>query len=183
MAVGVGVRERVAVGVAVLVRVAVAVLVGVAVAVGELVGVAVNVDVLVGVLVGVAVGGGVGELVGVGVSVGVFVGVGVGEGVGVTALPVRLTFLPSMVRVPACGVVFTGANDTATVHELFGRTILQPVTAENGGLLELVITGSARVTVLLLLMTERFWLAISPTTMVPKSIPKVLKVCLKFSNV
>ena len=77
--------------------------------------------------------------------------------------------------------MLTGANDTATVQELFGRTELQPVTAENGGFAELVTAGSVRV-MELLLITERFWLAISPMETVPKLMPKVLKVCLKLRD-
>ena len=105
-------------------------------------------------------------------------GVLVGVGVVTAPLPVRLTVLPSTVKVAAIGVLLTGANDTAIVHELFERTELHPVTAEKGGFAELLTEGSERVTELLL-MTERFWLAMSPMETVPKLIPKVLRVCLK----
>jgi hypothetical protein len=140
---------RVAVGAAVGVAVATRVEVAAGVAVAVLVGVAVGVRVAVGVAVAVAVG------VCVAVGVGVVFGVAVGVAVVTTPLPVRLTCRPSTVRVADWGVVLTGANETATVHELFGRTELQPVTAEKGGFAELVTAGSVRVTELLL-MTERF---------------------------
>ena len=120
--------------------------------------------------------------VAVGVLVGVAVAAAVGVGVGaVGSFPMRLTDLPSTVRVAAIGVWLTGANDTAMEQELFGRTELQPVTAEKGGFAELVTAGSGSV-IELLLMTERFWLAISPLETVPKLIPKVLKVCLKLRD-